>query len=166
MGELTPGTQLSMGSAKRLYVLMAGFYMNWAFKTSAVKSRHRIFTFTSSVFVPPHLPPYLKFYLSIPKQCVRQSNISSEVPMARHTTSQIILYMFRAEWLSSDCHWKFVFEVQLQIPVTVTEPLGFKLFLVHVKLCEIVLESKGTQTWTEQQKHAADVRRTGSSSTL
>lgn len=31
MGELTPGTQLSMGSAKRLYVLMAAFYTRWAF---------------------------------------------------------------------------------------------------------------------------------------
>lgn len=41
MGELTPGTQLSMGSAKRLYVLMASFYMQRAFRGLAVKSRHR-----------------------------------------------------------------------------------------------------------------------------
>lgn len=40
--------------------------------------------------------------------------------------------MFRAEGLSSGCHWEFMFDVQLQIPMTVPEPLGFKLSPVHV----------------------------------
>lgn len=53
MGELTPGTQLSMGSAKRLYVLLAGFYMQRPFKTSAVKWRHQIVAFRSPVM--PHV---------------------------------------------------------------------------------------------------------------
>lgn len=59
-------------------------------------------------------------------------------------------YMFRAEGLSSDCHWEFTFNVQLQIPMTVAEPWGVELFLVHEKICEIVLESKCTPTWTEE----------------
>ncbi len=135
MGELTPGTQLSMGSAKRLYVLMAGFYMymHWAFRTSAVKSRHRIFTFRSSSFPSRRL----MFQLCTLKMCVRQSNISSKVPMTRPTASQIIPYMFRAGGLTSDCHWEFTFSVQLQIPMTVAEPLGFEL---HEKICEAALE--------------------------
>lgn len=66
------------------------------------------------------------YQLSTLKLCVRLSNISSEV--TRPTTLQIILYIFRAGGLSSDCHWEFTFDVQPQIPMTVTEPLGFKLF--------------------------------------
>ena len=106
MAELTPGTQLSMGSAKRLYVLMAGFYTRWAFKTSAVKSRHRIFTFTSSrmcVRAP---------LVSLPAPHVSSLSVRETFPLKWPATTQIIPYMFRAEGLSSGCHWEFTFNVQ------------------------------------------------------
>lgn len=60
----------------------------------------RIFTFMSSVCVcvPPLLPPSTSCFIFVAlKLCVRQSHISSEVPMTRPTSSQIIPYMFRAE---------------------------------------------------------------------
>lgn len=160
MGELTPGTQLSMGSAKRLCVLMAGFYMLWDFETSAVKSRHRscdLHLYAFSICATSSPSRHLMFHLCILKLCVRESNVSPEVPLTQATTSQIIPYVFRAEGLSSDCRWEFMFDVLLQTPMTVTEPLGFGA-------CEVVC--KCTQTWTEELKHAADVRRIGSSSWL
>lgn len=61
--------------------------------------------------------------------------------------------MFRAKGLSSDCHWEFMFNVQLQIPMAVTEPFGFELFLVHVKTCGIVHTNMNigtvTQSWCQ-----------------
>lgn len=79
MGELTPGTQLSMGSAKRLYVLMAGFYMRWAFRTSAVKSRHKIFGLGSApcnLLLPPGI---LRVLIRVHSNFGCASDISSGV---------------------------------------------------------------------------------------
>lgn len=166
MGELTPGTQLSMGSAKRLYVLMAGFYMHWAFRTSAVKSRHRIFTFRSSAY-SPRLPPSTSCFIFVSWNCAWE-RVKFPLKCQWHGPQLHKLYRTCSEpkdshqtatgSLRSMCSFRF--------PWPSTEPLGFKLFSVHEKICEIVLESKSTQTRTEEQKHAVDVRRTGSSSRL
>lgn len=121
MGELTPGTQLSMGSAKRLYVLMAGFYTHWASRTSAVKSRHRsrdLHLHVSGGVALRHLVYHLKLY------------------HVEEDDSTWSTYASEAEGLSSARRWEFTLAVQLHIPMTVTAPLGFKPNLVHVKICE------------------------------
>lgn len=126
MGELTPGTQLSMGSAKRLYVLMAGFYMQWAFKTSAVKSRHRcrdlhLYIFTICTAYVSLLAPYLSSLypgtcvwdrVEFPLECQRYgpnfTNYTIHV-QSRRTLIRLPLgvYVRCAASDSHDRHWAF-----------------------------------------------------------
>lgn len=148
MGELTPGTQLSMGSAKRLYVLMAGFYMQWPFKTSAVKWRHRIAAFRSPVM--PHVSAGTACFFTNAAWAAQPL----VCPWHGPAILQMIPYVHRVRGLSSLCHWEFTF----RFPWPWWSP-GSR----REKICEVVPQSKGPAMQMEVRIHAAVVRRAGSS---
>lgn len=166
MGELTPGTQLSMGSAKRLYVLMAGFYMQWAFKTSAVKSRHRIFTFRSPACYPRVSLLAPRVSSLCPETVREEEHFHPEVPATRPAASQII-YRACSERTDShqDCHWEFTFNVQPQIPMTVAEPFGTQApFSAWEDMWNSAWrvnahKHERREAGGREQKHAAEIRR-------
>lgn len=149
MGELTPGTQLSMGSAKRLYVLMAGFYTQRPFETSAVKWRHKIVAFRSPVL--PHVSAGTSCYFTNagwatqllmcpwhgPQFCKLYSMCSERGDSHRSATGS----------LRSDSHDR-------------GGARGVKSS-VREKICEVVHQSKGPVAWMEVRIHAAIVRRAG-----
>lgn len=143
MGELTPGTQLSMGSAKRLYVLMAGFYMQWAFKTSAVKSRHKIFAFRSPLS-SRLLPPGTSRFIFVPLNCawvtfsLKCQCVGPRIYKLHHTCSE-----------PKDSHQTATGSLRSMSNFTFPWPslsLGDSSpLLVHEKICEIRLEKKEIQ---------------------
>ena len=104
-----------------------------------------IFTFTSSVCVPPLLPPGTSGFIFAAWNCA-WDRVTFPLKCQWHGPQLHKLYRSCSEPKDSrqTCHWEFVFDVQLQIPMTVTEPLGFKLFLVHVNACGTACAHKHT----------------------
>lgn len=121
----------------------------------------RIFTFPSSAYLPPLLHPGTSWFIFV--VCVWERVVlpskyqwqgpqlyklqcTCPQPKCSHQTTSGSLH--------SMCSFRFPW------PRSLWESNSFS---VHVKLCGIELKSKRTQTWRDDQKHAADVRRLGSS---